>query len=57
VINYGVRSDGIGEIMDQIAMGETKYWGRWIFDLSFYVLVIIILLNIIFGTYWFPSMF
>ena len=26
-----------------------KYWGRYVFDLSFFIIVIILLLNLLFG--------
>ena len=30
-------------------MGEDFYWGRYAFDLTFYVMIIVLLLNLIFG--------
>lgn len=50
VINNGLRSSGgIGEAIGQLYWDENNYWQRWIYDFSFFVFVIIILLNIIFG--------
>lgn len=53
IVNYGVRSGGgIGDVMGTANLypeQDQDYWARWAFDLTFFVLVIIILLNIIFG--------
>jgi len=50
VVNYGIRSGGgIGDVMAAAMMNGSKYWARWVLDITFFVLVIIILLNIIFG--------
>jgi len=46
----GVRlGGGLGDVMNQATLNDRDYWWRWFFDLSFFVFVIIILLNIIFG--------
>jgi len=48
-MNNGIRS--IGDILEQLSMykDENAYWIRYVFDISFFFLVIIILLNLIFG--------
>lgn len=49
-MNNGLRSaGGIGEAIGQEYWGSTHYWERWIYDFVFYVLVLVIILNIIFG--------
>lgn len=47
----GVRlGGGLGDSLVQPSLDDpTNYWGRWVFDLTFFILVNIILLNIIFG--------
>jgi hypothetical protein len=52
VINLGMRSGGgIGDALEQISYQNDSqlFYGRFFFDLSFFILIIIILLNIIFG--------
>jgi len=49
-LNYGVRSGGgIGDVLDPALFGRQNYFPRLVFDLSFFIIVIIILLNIVFG--------
>eukprot|EP00347_Sterkiella_histriomuscorum_P002968 403366109 len=49
-LNNGLRSGGgIGDTLSQLQQKQNNYWGRWTFDLSFFVLIIIIMLNLIFG--------
>ena len=50
-VNYGLRmGGGIGEVLaPQSYATKTEYYLRVVFDLSFFLIVVIILLNIIFG--------
>ncbi|CDW75428.1 cation channel family protein [Stylonychia lemnae] len=49
-LNNGLRSGGgIGDVLTQLQDRDDKYWKRFAFDLSFFVVVIILLLNLIFG--------
>ena len=46
----GVRiGGGVGSALAQISIQDDDYWGRWFFDLSYFILITFILLNIIFG--------
>lgn len=46
----GIRAGGgIGEALGQLTRDSDHYWFRVIFDLSFFIIIIICLLNIIFG--------
>lgn len=46
----GIRAGGgIGEALGQLTRTSDHYWFRVIFDLSFFIIIIICLLNIIFG--------
>jgi len=46
----GIRAGGgIGEALGHISRKNGHYWIRLFFDLSFFIFVIICLLNIIFG--------
>ena len=50
VLNGGLRTGGgLGESLDQDILGSSSFWARYFFDLSFFVIGIIIMLNIIFG--------
>ena len=52
VILYGIRAHGgFGDIMEKprFLKNEGAYMGRFTFDLSFYILIIVFLLNIVFG--------
>lgn len=50
ILNGGLRAGGgLGESLDQEARHSGTFWARYFFDLSFFVVGIIILLNIIFG--------
>jgi len=49
-LNYGIRSGGgIGDVMSTPKIGDSTFFARFLFDASFFFLVIIIILNIIFG--------
>ena len=50
-VNYGLRmGGGIGDVLaPQSYLTKTEYYLRVVFDLSFFLIVVIILLNIIFG--------
>lgn len=46
----GVRyGGGIGFALEQVAKGDSDYWNRLLFDMAFFIIVPIILLNVIFG--------
>lgn len=46
----GLRSGGgIGDALGNLTIEDEKYWARFAFDLTFFIIVIICLLNIIFG--------
>ena len=36
-------------MLDQLNQNQDLYWGRWLFDLTFFIFIIIIMLNLIFG--------
>lgn len=40
---------GIGEVLDARQWNDSAYFGRLIFDLTFFVIIIVIMLNIVFG--------
>lgn len=47
----GIRADGgIGDALGNLPRENEHYWYRLMFDLSFFVLVSICLMNIVFGT-------
>jgi hypothetical protein len=47
---YGVRAGGgIGDWIAQATRTDNKYWLRFAFDIAFFIIVVIILLNVIFG--------
>jgi hypothetical protein len=47
---YGVRAGGgIGDWIAQATWTDDKYWLRYAFDIAFFIIVVIILLNVIFG--------
>ena len=50
-INYGLRNGGgIGDSMlPQSYADKENYYLRFVFDLAFFMLIVIILLNIVFG--------
>ena len=49
-LNSGLREQGgIGDALSQLEYGDSKYWFRYTFDLSFYFIIIVLLLNLIFG--------
>lgn len=46
----GIRAGGgIGDMLAQATKDDDDYWVRMLFDLAYYIVVIIILMNIIFG--------
>ena len=50
-LNAGLRAGGgVGEAIGQVSRAnKVDYWIRYIYDLSFFILIIIIMLNLIFG--------
>lgn len=50
-LNNGIRAGGgIGETLAQpLNSNANQYWGRYFFDLTFFIVIIIVMLNIIFG--------
>jgi hypothetical protein len=50
-LNYGLRmGGGIGDVLAWVSYTtKDQYYLRFIFDLGFFLIVVIILLNIIFG--------
>ena len=49
-VNTGIRmGGGIGEALKQLLRDDNLYWNRYFFDLTFFVVVIIIMLNLLFG--------
>ena len=50
IVYNGLRSGGgIGDVLDHLNITDNKYWLRFFFDLSFFVFIVVCLLNIIFG--------
>ena len=47
----GLRAGGgIGEVLKQIPKEDgSVYWSRYFFDLTFFIIIIILMLNLIFG--------
>lgn len=45
----GIRSGGIGSALGSVELTDSLYWLRVIYDLSYFVFVIVCLLNIVFG--------
>jgi hypothetical protein len=49
-LNTGLRNGGgIGDAMSQLERSDPLYWDRYIFDLTFFMIVTIIMLNMVFG--------
>ena len=49
-LNNGLRSNGgIGDIIYQPGEDESHYWTRYLFDFSFFLILIIILFTLIFA--------
>jgi len=49
-VHYAIRSGGgVGDMMNPVLFNQTEYVGRIFYDITFFALVIICLLNIIFG--------
>lgn len=49
-LNHGIRSGGgLGDVLKKLEKGKNDYWARYVFDLSFFIVVIILLLNLVFG--------
>jgi len=48
-IYYSIREGGIGDHLTPLSWSDPKYPFRVFFDMSFFVIVITILLNVIFG--------
>ena len=50
VLNGGLRAGGgLGESLVQHSREEEHFWVRYFLDLSFFIIVIVVMLNIIFG--------
>ena len=53
MLNFGMRSGGgIGDVLAQESylQGRTKiYAGRWFYDISFFFLIVVVMLNLVFG--------
>ena len=48
--SFGIRSGGgIGEVLEPLEFDDPLYGSRFVFDVSFYIVVVVILLGIIFG--------
>jgi len=50
-VNYGIRSGGgIGDTLDTSSyLDGGIFWGRYVFDITFWIIIIVILLKVIFG--------
>ncbi|KIH60249.1 transporter, cation channel family protein [Ancylostoma duodenale] len=49
-LNWGLRNGGgIGDVLRNVAPDENLFYYRIIYDLSFYVVLIVIVLNLVFG--------
>ena len=49
-MNNGLRLDGgIGDAITKLKLNDANYWNEYIFNLLFFVIVNILLLQIIFG--------
>jgi len=49
-IDNGIRNGGgIGDALGTVDWLDTRFVGRWFFDISFYIVIIIIILNVVFG--------
>lgn len=49
-LNNGLRSGGgIGDVLQNLVRTNEKYWQRYVYDLTFFMIIIIIMLNLVFG--------
>jgi len=50
-LQYGLRTDGggIGDTLGQLKYGDPFYWGRFVYDWLFFIIMILIMLNSING--------
>ncbi|KAK0400335.1 hypothetical protein QR680_003453 [Steinernema hermaphroditum] len=49
-LNWGLRNGGgIGDVLRQVSPGENMFMWRIVYDMSFFIVLIIIVLNLIFG--------
>uniref|UniRef100_A0A1I7YYU4 Inositol 1,4,5-trisphosphate receptor n=1 Tax=Steinernema glaseri TaxID=37863 RepID=A0A1I7YYU4_9BILA len=49
-LNWGLRNGGgIGDVLRQVSPGEDMFMWRIVYDMSFFIVLIIIVLNLIFG--------
>jgi len=49
-IHGGLRAGGgIGDVLDPVEYGSNLYWGRFFFDMLFFIMIIIVLQNMVFG--------
>ena len=49
-MNNGLRyGGGIGDSIENPTHGSSSYWNFWIFSLSFFIIVNVLIINIIFG--------
>eukprot|EP00340_Litonotus_pictus_P011819 CAMPEP_0170538072 /NCGR_PEP_ID=MMETSP0209-20121228/103089_1 /TAXON_ID=665100 ORGANISM="Litonotus pictus, Strain P1" /NCGR_SAMPLE_ID=MMETSP0209 /ASSEMBLY_ACC=CAM_ASM_000301 /LENGTH=2196 /DNA_ID=CAMNT_0010839695 /DNA_START=319 /DNA_END=6909 /DNA_ORIENTATION=- len=52
VMDYGIRNGGgIGDVLNKKSLNKenTLFWGRFVFDILFWLIVILIMLNIVMG--------
>jgi len=50
VFEYGIRSGGgLGDVLNVVDTRSYLYWGRFFYDITFWMIIVIILLKIIFG--------
>jgi len=50
IFEYGIRSGGgIGDVLGPVDVRSRFYWGRFFYDVSFFMIIIIIILNVVFG--------
>eukprot|EP00656_Telonema_subtile_P051845 TRINITY_DN7074_c0_g4_i2.p1 TRINITY_DN7074_c0_g4~~TRINITY_DN7074_c0_g4_i2.p1 ORF type:complete len:2215 (+),score=650.22 TRINITY_DN7074_c0_g4_i2:770-7414(+) len=49
-LNYGVRSPGgVGDVLVDEPWDTDKYWSRFVFDFTFFLIVVLLLLNVVLG--------
>jgi hypothetical protein len=49
-LNLGVKAGGgLGDVLTPLPYDDPNYWGRWFFDMTFWVIIVVILLKLVFG--------
>lgn len=49
MLNYGIRSGGIGDFTTFITLDDLRYWSHFFFEMLFFFTIILIMMNVING--------